>query len=326
MLRFEINANDEGQRLDKFVQKTVWGMPLSLVYKYIRTKRIKVNRKRSVCSYKLKPGDVVEMFIPDEFTKPETDPKEYYNTEPDISIVYEDENILICDKPVGMLVHNGDVCEKNSDLISERETLLFRIKAYLVQNGQYDPETENSFSPSLCNRIDRNTGGLVIAAKNAPALRNMNTEIKSGGVIKEYYCVAHGKFHKKTDIFKAFLLKDPTSKTVRVLDEYHKGSKEIVTEYNVISYNGELDLSLLSIVLHTGRTHQIRAHLAHEGHCLLGDGKYGNNKDDRSHGWKTQALYSYGIKFKPTTVFYEYLNGVNVSADRSKIKFLELFQ
>lgn len=326
MRRIEINANDEGQRLDKFVQKTVWGMPLSLVYKYIRLKRIKVNRKRAECSYRLKQGDVVEMYIPEEFHRQQSAPSDYLSVVPKVNVVYEDDNILICDKPAGVLVHAGDAGEHDADAISERETLLFHIKAYLVQKGEYAPEGENSFAPALCNRIDRNTGGLVIAAKNAPALRSMNEEIKNGGVTKKYLCAIHGRFDKKSDVLRAYLKKDPATKTVAVFDKKRPDSKEIVTEYRVEAYDPKHDLSLLEVTLHTGRTHQIRAHLAHVGHVILGDGKYGKNRQDRALGWEHQALYSYSISFKPTTSFFGYLRDVTVTAEKSRIGFIELFE
>lgn len=326
MRRIEINANDEGQRLDKFVQKTVWGMPLSLVYKYIRLKRIKVNRKRAEFSYRLKRGDIVEMYIPEEFHKEPDALSEYLSVAPKLRIAYEDENLLICDKPSGVLVHAGDAGEHDSDRISERETLLFHIKAYLAQKGEYDPGNENSFAPAMCNRIDRNTGGLVIAAKNAAALRGMNEEIKNGGVVKKYLCAVHGKFDKNTDILRAYLKKAPVTKRVSVFDRHVPDSKEIVTEYSVESYNHRLDLSLLEVTLHTGRTHQIRAHMAHVGHVILGDGKYGNNKQDRALGWSHQALYSYMLSFKPTTELFEYLRGTSVAAEMGNIRFVELFK
>ena len=325
MRQITVNANDEGQRLDKFVQKTVWGMPLSLVYKFIRTKRIKVNGKKSDHSYRLKLGDVVSMFIPDDFSRPEVSVNELYSSVPTLSVVYEDDNLLICDKPAGVLVHPGDEGEHDSDMISERGTLLFDIKCYLAQKGEYLPENENSFAPALCNRIDRNTGGLVISAKNAPALRNMNEEIKNGGVVKKYICAAHGKFPKEHDILRAYLIKDPALKKVRITDICSPGSKSVVTEYKVIDYNKELDLSLLEVTLHTGRTHQIRAHLAYEGHPLLGDGKYAENKADRAAGWNSQALYSYSLYFDPTTEFFAYLGGKEITAPYDSISFLNLF-
>lgn len=324
MRRIDINGNDGGQRLDKFVQKTVWGLPPSLMYKFIRTKRIKVNGKRAELSYRLCEGDFVEFYIPDEFFENKVTESEFDRVKQDFDIVYEDENIILCDKRPGMLVHPGDEDERDSSRIAERDTLLFQIKAYLWKKGEYLPEKENSFAPSLCNRIDRNTGGIVIAAKNAQALREMNEEIRAGGVKKKYLCAVHGKTEKHR-ILTSYLFKDSRTKTVSVSDSFKTGSKKIVTEFETLSYNRDRDLSLLEVSLHTGRTHQIRAHLAHIGHVLLGDGKYGNNKSDREAGWKHQALYSYKLTFEPKTEFFNYLHGKTFEADRKKIRFLSLF-
>lgn len=325
MRRIEINVNDGGQRLDKFVRKTVWGLPPSLMYKYIRTKRIKVNGKRAELSQKLVEGDIVDFFIPDEFFEKKAADFEFDRVKQDFNVIYEDENIILCDKRPGMLVHPGDGDERRSAEVSERETLLFQIKAYLWKKGEYRPENENSFAPALCNRIDRNTGGIVIAAKNALALREMNEEIRLGGTLKKYLCAVHGKMEKKHDILTAYLFKDSRVKTAYVTDDFKPGSKKIVTEYSLFSYNREKNLSLLEISLHTGRTHQIRAHMAHIGHVLLGDGKYGKNKNDRADGWFSQALYSYKLGFDPKTDFFEYLRDRYFTVDMSKIKFLSLF-
>lgn len=325
MRRIEINSNDGGQRLDKFVQKTVWGLPPSLMYKFIRTKKIKVNGKRAELSYRLNEGDIVEFYIPDEFFEKKASDSEYDRVKIDFGVLYEDENILLCVKRPGMLVHPGDEGERRSSSVSERSTLLFQIKAYLYNRGEYLPQNEHSFAPSLCNRIDRNTGGIVIAAKNAAALRAMNEEIKNGGIGKKYLCAVHGKMKKKHDVLTAFLFKDSRTKSVYVSDTSKPGMKSISTEYRVLDYNSSLDLSLLEIDLHTGRTHQIRAHMAHIGHYLLGDGKYGRNKSDRDIGWAHQALYSYKLEFRPTTEFFAYLDGKVFEADPSNIRFLELF-
>lgn len=325
MRRIEINRNDGGQRLDKFVQKTVWGLPPSLMYKFIRTKKIKVNGKRAELSYRLVEGDVVDFFIPDEFFEKKTSENEYDRVKIDFDILYEDENIILCVKRPGVLVHPGDDGERHSGAVSERNTLLFKIKAYLYNKGEYVPQDENSFAPSLCNRIDRNTGGIVIAAKNAAALREMNAEIKYGGITKKYLCAVHGKMKSRHEILQAYLLKDSKTKTVHVSDVSKPGSKTIITEYAVISYDSVHDLSLLEVTLHTGRTHQIRAHMAHIGHVLLGDGKYGKNKTDRELGWDHQALYSYKLEFHPTTELFSYLDGKVFEADKSKIKFLKFF-
>ena len=325
MRSFTINQNDGGQRLDKFITKTVRGLPVSLMYKYIRTKRIKVNGKRAEQKQMLVAGDLVEMYIPDEFFEAQTDTSEFKRASVKLSVIYEDENILLCDKRPGLLTHTGDQDESGSDTASERETLIFQVQAYLVQKGEYDPARENSFAPALCNRIDRNTGGIVIAAKNAEALREMNEQIREGNVHKTYLCAVHGKMEKKEDILRGHLFKNTKTKTVTVTDHPTRGSKEIITGYRSLSYSPTDNLSLLKVQLYTGRTHQIRAHMASIGHPLLGEGKYGVNKNDRVRGYKYQALYSYAVNFTFPEGSLSYLNGRTFCAPLTNIRFLSLF-
>lgn len=328
MREFLINKNDGGQRLDKFVSKTVWGLPPSLIYKFIRKKRIKVNGKRAEGNFILREGDTVSMYIPDEFfEKGGSFEKtgELSRVKPRLCVVYEDENVIIADKDSGVLSHTGDEGDKNRSDGAERETLLFHVKAYLYQNGEWEPEKENSFAPALCNRIDRNTGGLVICAKNAPALRSVNELIKDGKVRKSYLCAVHGRFKQKSGIFEDYLFKNTKTKTVKVTSDFRAGAKKIVTEYRELDYNGELDLSLLEVTLHTGRTHQIRAHMAFLGHPLLGEGKYAENKEDRALGYSSQALYSYKLTFEGEAPSVENLCGKTFLADRGRIDFLKLF-
>lgn len=230
-------------------------------------------------------GDSVLMFIsPDFFAEGNTE--EYFmSLIPRIDIVYEDENMILVNKRVGM----STIPDERED----KETLINHIKAYLYRKGEYDPAAESSFAPSLCNRIDRNTCGIVIAAKNADALRDINHKIKHRLIDKKYLCIVHGIPKKKEDTLSGYLIKDPKSNTVRVFDTMPKSkdAKCIKTKYRVLeSKNG---FSLLEIELLTGRTHQIRAHMAHIGHPLLGDGKYGINRDDKKIGYKYQALCSY---------------------------------
>ncbi len=328
MLRIVLNENDGGQRLDKFLQKTVRDLPMSLMYKYIRTKRIKVNGKKAKQDMKLSAGDVIELYIPEEFTsaekKTKTDTFSHVTEKPDI--VYEDENIIICDKRPGLLSHTGDSDENNSDTLAEKDTLIFIIQAYLNSKGEYSPEDEASFAPALCNRIDRNTGGLVIAAKNAMALREMNRLIREGKVNKQYLCAVHGKPKVPYATLHGFLFKNSKTKTVTVYREMRRGAKEIVTSYKTLKFNPELNLSLLEVTLGTGRTHQIRAHMASIGHALLGEGKYAENKNDRKLGYKHQALYSYKVSFKGADGELEYLNSKVFEAKKKNIKFLELFK
>ncbi len=351
MRSFTCNTNDAGQRLDKFITKTVRGLPQSLLYKYIRKKRIKVNGSRAHENDILSVGDVVEMYIPDEFFDGVSDAeKRYAETDasnasaatPSIAsktaefarirhvpeIVYEDENLILCDKKPGVLVHTGDEGDSNRTAESERETLLFALQAYLWQKGEYDPEAEHSFAPALCNRIDRNTGGIVIFAKNAPTLRLMNEAIRAGYIEKRYLCAVHGRF-PEARILSGYLRKDYRTKTVAVSDIPKPGSREIRTGCTPITYSRDRDLTLLEVRLFTGRTHQIRAHLAYAGYPLLGEGKYGANKNDRKAGYTHQALYSYRITFafppEYNAASLSYLRGKTYTVRKENIRFLALF-
>lgn len=318
MRTFIIKKNDAGQRLDKFLTKAVKGLPTSLMYKYIRTKKIKVNRKRTEQKYILLEGDVIDLFIRDEFfDSPEKDGGAIERIEPKISVLYEDENIMLVNKRPGVVVHEDSEAKDN--------TLIMHIKAYLYRKGEYDPDKEQSFAPALCNRIDRNTGGIVLAAKNAAALRIMNEKIKNNEISKFYLCAVHGRMPQEKQTLKAFLIKDSATNTVKVYDKKVGAAKEIITKYRVISVKG--DISLLEVELVTGRTHQIRAHMAHIGHPLLGDGKYGVNKSDREKGYKYQALYAYRLRFdfEGDSGELSYLRGKEFSLDRDDIWFLSDF-
>lgn len=288
-----VNKNDAGQRLDKFLTKAVKGLPQSLMYKFIRLKKIKVNRARCEQNQILKEGDEIQLFIKDEFfDTPEKDKGALSSIRPKLNIVYEDQNILLLHKRPGVLVHE--------DAEGGENTLIMHVQAYLYEKGEYDPKSEQSFAPALCNRIDRNTGGIVIAAKNAEALRLMNEFIREDQLSKYYLCLVHGKLRAKKATLTGYLKKDSATNTVRVSDTPFKDAKQIITKYRVISdkvVSGDT-VSLLEVELVTGRTHQIRAHLAHIGHPLLGDGKYGVNRDDKRRGFKFQALYAYRLVFK----------------------------
>lgn len=313
-----IKKNDAGQRLDKFLTKAVNGLPASLMYKYIRTKKIKVNRKRCEQKYILQEGDEIQLFIRDEFfSSPEKDNGALSRINPKLDIVYEDEHIILCNKRPGVLVHEDDSAKDN--------TLIMHIKAYLYQKGEYDPDNEQSFAPALCNRIDRNTGGIVIAAKTAEALRIMNEKIKNDEIRKFYLCAVHGKMPKKADTLTGYLKKNSANNLVSISDKAKDGYKNIITKYKVLCENRES--SLLEIELVTGRTHQIRAHMAHIGHSLLGDGKYGVNRYDKVEGYKYQALYSYRLIFDfKEECALSYLSGMQIALKPENVWFLEDYE
>ena len=314
----KITRNDAGQRLDKFLSKAVKGLPTSLMYKYIRTKKIKVNRARTQQNYMLCEGDEIQLFIREEFfASPERDEGALFRISPKLDVVYEDDNILLLNKRPGVLVHEDTAAQEN--------TLIMHVKAYLAQKGEYDPNEEHSFAPALCNRIDRNTGGIVIAAKNAEALREMNERIREDRIRKTYVCAVHGVPAKKSATLKGYLKKDSEQNMVDVSDSYRAGYKEIITKYRVLSQRD--GNALLEVELVTGRTHQIRAHLAHIGHPLMGDGKYGVNRIERERGYKFQALYAFRLAFKPTEGegLLKYLEGKQFEIDRAGIWFLKDF-
>ncbi len=287
-----IQKNDAGQRLDKFLSKAVKGLPMSLMYKFIRTKKIKVNRARCEQSQILREGDEIQLFIKDEFFEAASkDVSALTAIKPKLDIVYEDDHILLLNKRPGVLVHD--------DAEGGENTLIMHVQAYLCAQGSYSPQDEQSFAPALCNRIDRNTGGMVIAAKDAEALRVMNELIREDELSKFYLCLVHGRMERERATLHGYLRKDSAKNLVDVRDQAFPGAKEIVTKYRVLGERrdgGEI-VSLLEVELVTGRTHQIRAHMAHIGHPLLGDGKYGVNRDDRRSGYKFQALYAYRLRF-----------------------------
>ena len=313
MKEFTIGSNDAGQRLDRFLAKAVPLLPASLAQKYIRIKRIKCNGARAERDTRLKEGDVLQLYINDEFfDKPREDNAYLTVATPKLNIVYEDENILLVDKRPGLAVHPHDGAEYG-------RTLIDHIQAYLYQKREWSPRGENSFTPALCNRIDRNTGGIVIAAKTAEALRVMNQKIKDREMDKRYLAIVEGTPKPPKGSLKGYLFKDAKKNRVFVSSTPQPGSKTCQTNY--ITLASQKGLSLVECELITGRTHQIRAQFAHAGHPLLGDGKYG--KLDKRYDRNYQALYSYKLTFAFTTDAgsLSYLNGKTFRVD--KVDFVE---
>jgi 23S rRNA pseudouridine955/2504/2580 synthase len=297
--RIVISENDGGQRLDRFLAKAFPGMTNGIIRRCLREKRVRVNNAHAKdAGIMLAVGDVLNLYINDELLQPKQ-----RGTSPTIAlpkpiVVYEDEHILIADKPPGLPVHPGND--------NEEDTLITRIKAFLI--GKTDDSL--TFEPALCHRLDRNTCGLVIAAKNAAALRIMTEKIRERQVQKLYLCLVKGIFEKKSDTLTAYLQKLPNENRVIITHTKTQDNLTIKTAYRVLAEND--GNSLLEIDLLTGRTHQIRAHLAHIGHPLLGDGKYGDYRDfHRDKRYPFQALCAHKLSFDWTTDAgaLGYLNG-----------------
>ena len=303
-----VKKNDAGQRLDRFVGKAVPLLPESLLQKYIRLKRIKLNGKGAKRDARISEGDVVSLYVNDEFFEVPKEENSWLKVgKPRVDIVYEDENILLADKKPGVLCHSAGKWDYN--------TLNANIQAYLAQKGEWRPKEENSFAPALCNRIDRNTGGIVIAAKNAEALRIINEKIKDREIEKYYLCAVQGRPKPAEGRLENFLFKDAVKNRVYIKEKSEPGAKTAVTEYRTLCSKGPI--SLVECHLLTGRTHQIRAQMAYAGWPLLGDGKYGSERFNRNFDESGQALYSYRLVFSfPTDAgILNYLKGREFSVD-----------
>ena len=316
MKEFTIGKNDAGQRLDRWLAKTLPLLPAPLAQKYIRIKRVKLNGGRAQRDTRLQVGDVLQLYINDEFFDQPTPENAFLKLfKPKLDILYEDEHILLVNKTPGMVVH-ADETEKVNTLINH-------IQAYLYQKKEWSPYWENSFAPALCNRIDRNTGGIVIAAKTAEALRVMNQKIRDRELEKRYLCVVLGRPSPAEGTLEGFILKDEAKKQVSIRSKPVPGGRKAITKYRTLATRG--NLSLMECDLITGRTHQIRAMMAHAGHPLLGDGKYGSERVNRQYGKKHQCLWSWKLTFCFTTDAGElaYLNGKSWQVEH--VDFVEEF-
>jgi len=284
------------KRVDNVISMLFAQLPQNALYKAFRKKDIKVNGIRVKENCIVSTRDLVEIYIADDIL--EGKPRITDGTAiKGFNVVYEDENIIIVNKKQGIPVH-PDRTQKDNSLID-------LVAKYL--NGT----TENM--PSLCHRLDRNTGGLIILAKNSESLKIILDKIKNNEIKKYYQCLVKGQMPSGEAVLKAYLKKNEKQSKVYISDIKLPGWFEITTKYKVLEYKG--DISRLDIELMTGRTHQIRAHLAHIGHPVLGDGKYGSNAINRPLGLPRQALCAYKLifDFKTPSGFLDYLEGKEFS-------------
>lgn len=298
MRSFAVGRNDAGQRLDKFLTKLLKNAPKGMLYKWIRKKRVKVNGKKCEIGYVLCEGDFLELYINDEFFGAEKKAAEYLSGNAEVSVVFEDENILIVDKPSGMKAHDGD------------DSLLSRICAYLYQKGEYDPQCERTFAPALCNRIDRNTSGLVIAAKNAAALREMNEKLRNRQVRKLYLLRTEKCISPAEGEIRGYVKKDEATRKMKFSFKPFDDAKLCVTKYRALDTEGLIEAELL-----TGRTHQIRASFAAIGYPLCGDVKYGAGKNG-GNTYQELRAYKLIFAFEPSGGVLDELSGKTVEAPK----------
>ena len=310
MKSFTAGPNEDGVRLSRFVEGVTHQMPRSLMYKAFRNKRIKVNGKRAEPDTRLAEGDVIELYINDEFFPvgaglPRPKPP---RRQPPVTVIYEDENFAVLYKPAHLLCHSDRTGDAN---------LVDAFAAYLQAKGEYDPHAEQRFAPALCNRLDRGTEGLVLAAKTYAALRDLNGIIRDDLMKKEYLTITVGAPPAGRHI--AWLQHNEKTNKVRIHARAGDGYKQIITDVTVIRQAGPFALCRIGLV--TGRTHQIRAHLAYLGHPVLGDSKYGNRKMNERTGLKTQALCAQRLTFGhiPPENSLHYLSGRVIKLDSPEI-------
>lgn len=310
MKEFHISKKEENQRIDKYVRKILDEAPLSFIYKVFRKKDVKVNGHWVNISYVLKENDLIRIYITDEQLNEFSKPKTLVNSKLLAKIIFEDDNILVLNKPKGILVH-GDETEK-------RVTLANQVLNYLYQKGEYDPACKG-FMPSPAHRLDRNTSGVVIFGKNLPALQVLEVLFKEkSGIAKHYLGLVSGIIEDDGEI-NAPLLKDPNSGLVKV-SALRSGAKDALTRYHVVETIK--DYSLLDVQIFTGRTHQIRVHMAYMHHPIVGDGKYGDFKVNRffkeKYKLNSQFLHANEITFKNVPTPLDYLNGKSFRAELPK--------
>ncbi|MBC7088318.1 MAG: RluA family pseudouridine synthase [Tissierellales bacterium] len=297
-----VGNNENQQRLDRFLKKYFSEASLSFIYKMIRKKNIKVNNKKASPELVIYTGDKIQIYLSDDLINKLTKDEEKALKSFKIDICYEDENILLINKPAGKLSHSSS--EKYE------ENVVDDILSYLIYKKEYVPRIEKTFTPSICNRLDRNTTGLIISAKNYKTLKSINFAIKEKKITKYYKTIVSGRV--KNDFVKSsYLFKNEEKNKSKIYDDYVEGSKKIETIFKVLKTSD--DFSILEVNLITGRSHQIRAQLSDLGYPIIGDRKYGNKSInqyfEKRYGLNYQLLHAYKLKFDGLDGDLSYLNG-----------------
>jgi 23S rRNA pseudouridine955/2504/2580 synthase len=322
MKQFYVQQNEAGQRLDKLLGKLLNKAPKSFIYKMLRKKNITLNGKKADGSEKLAVQDEIKLFLSDETFAQFSEEVETTIVEDKLDIIYEDKHLLIVNKPLGVLSQKAE---------KEDVSMVEHILSYLLSSHQMTKEQLLSFKPAICNRLDRNTGGVLIAGKSLLGLQEMAKLLKSRSLEKYYLCIVKGKVEEKKRI-EGYLSKDEEKNQVKIYTKQTENTEYICTEYEPLAYSKAAarereDLSedealgtytLLRVKLITGKSHQIRAHLASIGHPIVGDFKYGSQKTNhyfkKSHGLTSQLLHSHQIIMPKLEGELSYLSGKSFTA------------
>lgn len=309
MQEIHITENEAGQRFDKLLGKYLNEAPKSFLYKMLRKKNITLNGRKATGNEKLAVGDTVKLFLADDTIAKFSDVK-IKQTKVALDILYEDKHILLINKPAGMLSQKA---------ASDDESVVEHLISYLLQSGQISPGELRSFKPSVCNRLDRNTSGIIVAGKSLTGLQSMGEMLKERSVKKYYRCLVCGRIAEKQYI-KGYLVKNESTNTVTVSKTVVPDSQAIETEYEPVFTDGEV--TLLEVHLITGRTHQIRAHLASVAHPIVGDYKYGIKRVNDAYkdrfGLQSQLLHAYRIEMPVITNELKQLSGKVITAPLPK--------
>lgn len=312
MREIRVGKNDSNQRLDRFLKKYMDEAGTGFIYKMLRKKNIKVNESKASPEMMIFEGDTIQLYLSDETIDKFIGTKEVRKSKLAPRIIYEDENLVLINKPAGILSHGaGEEFEEN---------IVDSLITYLIQRGDYIPRIEKTFSPSICNRLDRNTSGVIIGAKNSEALRLVNKAIKEGSVRKYYKTIVKGTIKEDFE-HKGFLIKDEDRNLVDISDKQGERSKDVYTKFRVIMSKG--GYSLLEVELITGRTHQIRSTLQTMGYPVIGDRKYGNSvvNDEfrKKYGLENQWLHGYRIVLDGLEEKLDYLNSREFIAEPDQL-------
>ena len=301
-----VDKNEAGQRLDKLLMKQLNKAPKSFIYKMLRKKNITLNGKKADGSEKTQLNDEIKLFLSDETIGNFSETFNIITVDYDFAVIYEDSNILVVNKPAGLLSQKAE-----KDDIS----LVEHIISYLLSKDEINTEELQTFKPGICNRLDRNTSGLVVAGKTLLGLQTMSELFRDRTLDKYYLCIVKGTI-KAPQKIAGYLKKDEKTNKVSITEIFTEGSEPIQTEYQPVKYNEKY--TLLKVKLITGKTHQIRAHLSSTGHPIIGDGKYGskavNSEFRKAFGLEHQLLHAYQLKFPQMDGEFEKLSGKELIA------------